>query len=60
MEKGNLHSYRTTTTRLCVMALLGLLTKQQVTVGATSADTEYILSVTQIKFQTPQKLYVPV
>lgn len=43
-------------TLLHVKALLGVLTKQYITVGASSANTEYVLSVTQIKFQTPQKL----
>lgn len=40
MEKRDLHSCRITMTLLCVTALLGVFTKQQVSAGATSANTE--------------------
>lgn len=42
MEKGDLHRCRITMTLLCVMAIPGVLMKQQGPAGATSAITEYI------------------
>lgn len=42
MEKGDLPRYRITMTLLSVMAIPGVLTKQQGPAGASSATTEYI------------------